>query len=50
MNSYEASEVFNVASAHELILGEKVIDPTTLDDVYGEGFRTLPNDIDESDE
>lgn len=50
MNSYEASEVFNVASAHELILGEKVIDLTTEDNVYGEGFRTLPNDIDESDE
>ena len=50
MNSYEASEVFNVASAHELILGEKVIDPTTEDNLYGVGFRTLPSDIDESDE
>lgn len=50
MNNYEASEVLNVASAHELILGEKVIDLTAQDNVYGEGFRTLPNDIDESDE
>ena len=49
MNSYEASEVINVGNAHELILGDKVIDPTTEDSVLGEGFRSLPNDIDESE-
>jgi hypothetical protein len=49
MNNYEASEVINVGSAHELILGEKVIDPTTEDNVLGDGFRQLPTDIDESE-
>lgn len=50
MNSYEPSEVFNVATAHELILGEKVIDPISEDDLFGQGYRDLPSDIDESDE
>ena len=49
MNSYEASEVINVGNAHELILGEKVIDPASEDSVLGQGFRFLPNDIDESE-
>ena len=50
MNSYEPSEVFNVATAHELILGEKVLEPTSEDNIFGPGYRDLPNDIDESDE
>ena len=50
MNSYEASEVINVASAHELILGGKGFDPDRADDLYGQGFFDLPADIDESDE
>ena len=50
MNSYEASELLNIGSAHELILGEKVIDPTTSDSELGQGYRKLSTDIDESDE
>ena len=50
MNSYEASEVFNVGNAHEIILGEKVFDPQSEDNELGPGFRTLVTDIDESDE
>lgn len=50
MNSYEPSEVFNVGNAHEVILGEKGIDPERADFELGVGFFTKPNDIDESDE
>lgn len=50
MNSYEASEVFHVGNAHEVILGAKVIDPLEKDDVLGQGFRTDESDIDEGDE
>ena len=50
MNSYERSEVFNIGNAHEVILGEKVVDPESADFELGIGFRTLPSDIDESDE
>lgn len=50
MNSYEASEVFNVGNAHEVILGQKVIDPQAEDTELGQGFRTLVSDIDEGDE
>lgn len=50
MNSYEASELINVGNAHEVILGEKVIDPTASDSELGQGFRKLSTDIDESDE
>jgi hypothetical protein len=50
MNSYEASEVFNVGNAHEVILGQKVVDPTSQDNELGQGFRTIEADIDESDE
>ena len=50
MNSYEASEVFHVGNAHEVILGTKVIDPFESDNELGPGFRTEENDIDESDE
>ena len=49
MNNYEASEVFNVGNAHELILGDKAIDPTQRDSVLGQGFVTLPTDIDEGE-
>ena len=50
MNSYEASEVFNVGNAHEVILSTKVVDPISSDNVLGQGFRTEADDIDESDE
>ena len=50
MNSYEPSEVFNVGNAHEVILGEKVLDPISVDFALGFGYRDLPSDIDESDE
>ena len=50
MNSYERSEVLNVGNAHEVILGSKVEDTESADFELGIGFRTLPNDIDESDE
>lgn len=46
--NYEASEVFEVGSAHELILGSK--DVGIQDSVAGPGFRTLQDDIDETDE
>ncbi len=49
MNNYEASEVFRLGNAHELILGQKVED-VTVDAEIGPGFRTLLTDIDESDE
>ena len=49
MNNYKVPEVFNVGNAHELILGQKEI-AQTADSVLGVGFRTLENDIDESDE
>jgi hypothetical protein len=48
MNSYEASEVFELGNAQNLILGTK--DAGIADDVIGPNFQTLPNDIDESDE
>ena len=50
MNSYEASEVFNVGSAHEVILGQKALDPLREDIELGPGFYTNEVDIDESDE
>jgi hypothetical protein len=50
MNSYEASEVLTVGNAHELILGQKVIDQFSADNELGVGFRTVEADIDESDE
>jgi len=51
MNSYEASEVFNVGNAHEVILGQKEVEPIEADFELGVGFRTnLETDIDESDE
>ena len=50
MNNYEASEVFSVGNAHEVILGQKVIDPSSSDNELGVGFRTVEEDIDESDE
>jgi hypothetical protein len=50
MNSYEASEVFNVGNAHEIILGQKVVDPLAEDSEIGPGFRTELSDIDESDD
>ncbi len=49
MNNYEASEVFTLGNAHELILGAKE-DALTTDSEIGPFYRTLPNDIDESDE
>jgi hypothetical protein len=50
MNSYEASEVLTIGNAHELILGQKVID-FSEDSPLGPGFRTDDQtDIDESDE
>ena len=48
MNSYEASEVFELGNAQNLILGTK--DIGSIDDVLGPGFIILPNDVDESDE
>jgi hypothetical protein len=50
MNSYEASDVYNVGNAHEVILGQKVIDPLSEDSELGQGFRTVDADIDEGDE
>lgn len=49
MNNYEASEVFKLGNAHELILGQKE-QVITGDSELGPEYRTLPNDIDESDE
>ncbi len=46
--NYEASEVFELGNAHELILGSKTAG--IVDSVQGPGFQTLENDIDESDE
>jgi hypothetical protein len=50
MNSYEASDVFNVGNAHEVILGQKEINPFREDSELGPGFVTNDVDIDESDE
>ena len=50
MNSYEASEVFNVGNAHEVILGQKAIDPFKSDVELGPQWFYDDLDIDESDE
>ncbi len=49
-NNYEVSEALELGRAQSLIQGMKVEDPFSFDDIAGMGWRTLPNDIDESDE
>lgn len=49
-NNYEKPEAFELGEARALIMGMKVIDPDAFDDIQGLGWRTLPGDIDESDD
>lgn len=49
-NDYEMSEAIELGRAQSLILGMKVEDPFAFDEPAGIGWRTLSNDIDESDE
>jgi hypothetical protein len=50
-NNYEASEVFEFGKAHEVVLGQKPVNPLQVDSIYGSGFQTeAQNDIDESEE
>ena len=49
-NGYEMPEVIELGQASSLVMGEKVIDPLSEENVFGTGYRFLETDIDESDE
>ena len=49
-NNYEVPEAIALDRAQNLILGMKEIDPRFFDATFGQGWRTLADDIDESDE
>lgn len=49
-NNYEMPEALTLGRAQSVILGMKMEDPQAFDAIFGQGWRTLPSDIDESDE
>jgi len=49
-SNYERPEVLELGEAKALIQGSKIFEQGAFDNLLGEDWRELPNDIDEGDE